>query len=452
MWRTLWKLGTRGRSLAVTLLLLALLTALLLVIPQSPPTSPSTSQWLAQVQARLGPAVVRVLEGLSLFTLGRSPLLRVLLSVLAFLLLIRAFETTESLGKKPTAPEDEDGEAWQPLAEEDLEQAARRLRRAGLRVLHASQDMLHAGRWPVAQALALLAHVGPLLLLLGLLVGTVWGWRVEGLIGSFGETVSIPDHGEIALPDRHPGMAGQLSAVRLYPQGTGPEVSVVAVDETGEPLGLLLTPTADAVPTLRFRLGSSEDAYFAINQAGLFVRILPDAPPPIETDSALQVQILRIRSGELVHEATIAGDETIHLEELSLQFTRSRYLTFTVARDPGFGLKIAGIVVGALALLGRALWPPRRAVIRREASQLAGRGALPPSLLPADARPASRARVRLLLRLLTGALAPIVGGLSLVSILNSGLVWSGSQVQATLAVVWFVTGAAWLAWESREGE
>jgi hypothetical protein len=446
MWRTLWKLGTRDRSLAITLLLLALLTALLLVIPQSPPTSPSTSQWLAQVQTRFGPAVVRLLEGLSLFTLGRSPLLRILLSVLAFLLLIRAFETAESLGKKPAAPEDEDGEAWQPLAEEDLEQAARRLRSAGLRVLHASQDVLHAGRWPVAQALALLAHVGPLLLLLGLLVGTVWGWRVEGLIGSFGETVSIPDHGEIALPDRHPGMTRQLDDVRLYPQGTGPEVSVVAVDETGEPLGLLLTPTADALPMLRFRLGSSEDAYFAINQAGLFVRILPDTSPPIETDSPLHVQILRIRSGELVHEATIAGDETIHLEELSLQFTRSRYLMFTVARDPGLGLKIAGIVVGALALLGRALWPPRRALVRREGSQLVGRGTLPPSLLPADARPSSRARVRILLRLLTGALAPIVGGLAMVNLLTSGLLWDSSQVQAGLTGVWLVVSAVWLVW------
>jgi hypothetical protein len=308
-------------------------------------------------------------------------------------------------------------------------------------------NALQADRWPWAELLAVLAHVGPLLLLLGLLAGELGGWRAEYLVGAPGEVISVPEHGEITLLDRSSGLGVDEAGVQVYVVGTGPELTVTAEDTEGNLLSLQQTPDASSSRYLRLRLtGAAEDVYFAIPRAGLIVRITPEPEAALDAEMPLRVQVFRSPSGELVQESVVT--ENVELTEggISIQFRRARYLILTAAHDPGHWLKMVGLVVTGLAILGAAVWPARRLWVRRDGSQLAGTGDLPRGFLEGSEearRPKWRPRWKDGLRILVGFLAPVVSGAAVWNLAQGGVLWDGSAMQAGMTALWMAGTAVW---------
>ena len=89
LWRTAWRLATGDRLLAFLLLSLSLYLVALTLVPQLPSASLDADRWLLQAQARFGTATGTMYR-LGLFSLTRSPILRLLLVGLSFLLAVRA--------------------------------------------------------------------------------------------------------------------------------------------------------------------------------------------------------------------------------------------------------------------------------------------------------------------------------------------------------------------------
>ena len=62
--------------------------------------------------------------------------------------------------------------------------------------------LLQADRWPWADAALPLAYLGALLLLLGLLITHLWGWRLEGVLVRNGTRMTLPGTTEWVVVDR----------------------------------------------------------------------------------------------------------------------------------------------------------------------------------------------------------------------------------------------------------
>lgn len=294
-----------------------------------------------------------------------------------------------------------------------------------------------------------MAHIGPLLLLLGLLVGQMTGWREERLVAAPGETVSLPGRREIAVDDRAATPRLNPFAVRLYVQGMGPEVTVSATGSQADSLEVQQSPETAPVSVLTLRLTRTDtDAYFAIPDAGLVVRIAADPEVALEADAPLQVQIFRSPSGSLIQEAVLPGEGTdLSQGDTEVHFVRGDYLILTVAYDPGLWLKVGGVVVTAVALLGQGIWPPRRLWIRRDGSRLVGAGDVPAGLLEREDEASGEERVdwQRVMRALGGVLAVVVGAAAVGSLIRSGLLWDGRPMQVALTVLWMIGVAVWEA-------
>lgn len=424
--------------------------ALVLVIPQLPPTLSETGPWLAQVRARFGSAMP-VLNALGLFSIGDSPLFRVLLSLLILLLLVRSADRAVDLGTGHRGATSEcDGRAWRALAEADLRTARRSLKKRGYRIKPLSDEAFQADRWPVAETMDLLAHVGPILLTLGLLVGVAWGWRVNPVQGQSGETVDLPRRGEITVPALSAAGRARLEGLRLYVEGTMPELTVSATDTAAGPLGLIQTPEAEPADQLSVRLSNEmPSAHFAIPDAALFVRLTLDPEAPAGADAPILVQVFRIRSGEQVTERVISGpeDQVVAADGVEIEVDRAGYLVLTAIHDPGYWIKIVGLLVTAVGLVGRVLWPPRRLWVRQDEDRLEAQGTPPQWLIEAPeggrSLPENGA---IAVRSVVVALAPVVAGVAGWNLAQEGVLWAGAPLQIEITVVWLLALAIWLSW------
>lgn len=370
LWYFLWHLATANRSLAVLLFLLALLLVTLLVVPQAP--DEPASLWQSRSQARFGVAA-GPLAALGLFALSRSPLWRAALALLTFVLTTRAAEGAMRLWRR---------------------------------------------EWCAAPALA--AHAGILLLLLGLLLGALGGWRVDRLPVVPGEMLTVPGHGETAVMEAGNGLNSDQPSVRLYPRGTGPLLTASASDGAGSPLDLRRSPNVPPAPQLDLLVtDEATDTYFAIPQAGVFVRVEPDLRAALAADMPLRVQALRVPSGELAGETTTAGDAELNVDDVHIRLTRGRYLMVAAAYDPGYGLKLVGLAVSALALLAQAVWP---------------------------AGPKQCRLLETALGWAVGVLALPTAALAVWSLTRSGLFWDGSVLQVVFTNLWLLVAGGWLFW------
>ncbi|MGD1992607.1 MAG: cytochrome c biogenesis protein ResB [Anaerolineae bacterium] len=450
LWRILWRLAAGDRSLAAILVGTAIAIALVLAIPQRPPTLSESGPWLAQVRVELGWAMP-VFNALGLFTMGNSLPFRLLVFLLALVLLVRATDRVIDLiaGQRVAGPESDD-EAWRALPREDLETTRRELRKRGYRVESPDEGdgILQADRWPAAEALALLAHLGPVLIVLGLLIGVVWGWQVNPLHGKPGETIDLPRRGQITVPEFSTSSQARLDGMRLYVEGAMPELTVSATSATSEPLGLIQTPEAEPAEQLSFRLnGEMPSTHFAIPEAALFVRVTLDPEAPAGADAPILTQVFRIRSGEQVAESTISGpnDRLLAADGVEIKVHREPYLVLTAAHDPGYGVKILGLLTTAVALMGRILWPPRRLWIRESTDGLEVQGRTPPWLLDSSQeRGGARRKSAVAVRLLVVALAPFVAGLALWNLGREGVLWAGAPLQIGITAFWLLALAIWL--------
>lgn len=236
---------------------------------------------------------------LGLFSLSGSPVISSLLSLLALLLFLRTAELVEALRSHFRNKKDNRGQWW-------------------------------AGVFP------LLASLGVLILLTGLLIGYRWGWREEGLIGP--ETAPSPGHGG--------------RAPKQYLIGFGPSLTIRATEEADRPLKLQQTARESAQTELVLYLTpSAPERSFAIPESGLVVRL--GVRGDLSAHSPVLVEIFQAPGGERVQEATVEEDQfSLTVNEVHLEISRQPYPLLALAYDPGLWPKWVGLVLGTIGLVG----------------------------------------------------------------------------------------------------
>jgi len=369
-WRIIWRVVT-GDGLPV-ILLLALAAGLTLTvwIPQMPQADPiAYAQWLSGARARFGEATA-TMQALGLFTVTRSLAFRALLALLAGCLSLRLIESGGRLRRDREMAEPV--EEWKPLADVTLSDVVDDLRDRRYRVLSAP-PLFQADRWPWAELFPLLAQGGALLLLIGLLITHLWGWRVEGLIVQSGERATLPDAaGWVALSE-DAGRVTHSPGIVTFVEQRGPGAQVSAAGDDGHPLSLQQAFEAD--PVTQLRLALAEDQYFAIPEAQLIVRLAP------QPDSSVLVQVYRSPPGRLVTETVMEGDAELTVDDVTLEFTAAPYARLTTTFNPGLWPTGIGLVFLMVGLWGSVAWPARRFWLREEAGGARGAGALPSVLV-----------------------------------------------------------------------
>ncbi|HEY75762.1 MAG TPA: hypothetical protein G4O00_06230 [Thermoflexia bacterium] len=428
-WHTAWEIAAEDVALAVVLFVLAGCWVVLLLVPQAPSDPLSLGRWSAEIEDRFGP-LTALFRALGLFSLLDSPFYRILLATLAFLLLVRTVAWMERLwlGRRVIRGAGE----WSPVNGGTLEEMGRWLTRRGYRTRRAVKGhVLQADRWPWAEAVMVLAHLGPLLLLAGFLIGEIGGWKAEGVIGEVGRTVTGPGGRTFALVETSAGWVADQPGVQIYVTGVGPELTVSAVDAEGNALGLQQAAGEPLSPTLRFRLTEREpDAYFAVPEAGLIVRIAPESEPVLQPETDLRVQVFRSPSGNLVWEETI-GETTSNLdvEGIRVRIEQGAYPVLLAVHDPGRWLKVLGLVMTGIGVLGWGLWPVRRLWLRVDQGQPVGVGDLPQEWVGRGREGWQLARA------VAGVTSAFVIGAAFWSLAHSGVLWQGSPFQMVLTLL-----------------
>jgi hypothetical protein len=385
-WRFSWRLVTGNGPLLGALLGLALFLAILALVPQIPRSTLTADRWLAQTRFQFG-AATEILYQQGLFSLADSPLPRLLLAVTAFLLLVRTAERVDRVSR-------------------ERRKSANRHLLAGLS--------------------SVLAHAGPLIVIIGMLAGQLWGWRADGLIGQVGDTLNVAGHGEITLE-------GDVSSVRstqrgtiVHATGSGPQLAIRAHDAGGQPLGVQQSPREAIRSELTVALvPEAPEAYFAVPDAELVARVSLVPEAGLSADAPLLLQVFQIPTGALMQEAELTEARLeLSVDGTQLEILRSSYLVLSIARNPGRWLEGAGLAAGVAGVLGTLVRS------RRSGKRLR--------------------RVWLVLWPLAVALTVVVAGMALRSLAAAGSLWDRSPTQAGLTALWLAGVSAWLACE-RDG-
>ncbi len=374
-WRTGWRFATSEVTLVVLLLGLAISLSLTTWLPQAPRSESEHARWLSETQARFGPAT-STLQALGLLTITHSVGFRLLLALLAGCLLVRSVEHADHLQRGQAIAEPPD--AWREIPDHELPEVEADLRERRYRLLPAGEDdLLQVDRWPWADLLPLLAHVGGLLLLIGLLLMHLWGWQVGDLTLQPGDQIALSDADWLAWDaDRNDLTHSAGIIVHIEQQGPGVEAS--AFDENDQALALQQVAGAETVTQLALPL--FEDQYFAIPDNHLIVRLLPEAD---DVDSPLRVQVYRSPPGRLIEESIVKDVDSrdLAIENVTLQLVRMPYARVSATFNPGRWPAGIGLLMIIAGLIGHAIWPPRRFWLREQDDTLIeGSGSLPPTL------------------------------------------------------------------------
>jgi cytochrome c biogenesis protein ResB len=374
-WRTAWQIATSDYLMAA--LLLGITAGLITTtwLPQMPAADPvAYAQWLSETQARFEDATP-MMQALGLFTITRSSGFRIIMALLAGALLLRLVEIGDRLHKnrEVTSPTGE----WHDLAHVDLSDVTHDLRRWRYRILH-GPSLLQADRWPWADLFPLLAHSGGLLLLIGLLVTHLWGWRTEGLIVQSGQRLALPGTETWIRWDDSTHGVTHSPGIRAIIEDQVPGIQIRADDGTGQPLSL--RQTSDTEPAAQLTVALVEDQFFAIPEAQLIVRLAPLPDHAVEAHSPALIQIYRSPSGRLATEIQVEEETELSVDDVALEFTPVPYARLTVISNPGIWPTSAGLVVLTAGLLGTISWPARRLWLRKEAERVEAAGDLPAAL------------------------------------------------------------------------
>jgi hypothetical protein len=378
-WRILWQAATGDGALAILLLVTAASLALSAWIPQQPASDADYARWLSEAQLRFGSATP-AMRSLGVFSITRSATFRVLLSLTAGCLLLRLAENVELLlrGRQVTEPSDE----WTEYSGQQLRQLLDKIRLRRYRVLRRS-SLFQVDRWPLARLLPLVAHVGGLLLLAGLLITRLSGWQVQGQVLQVGQRVWLPGVANwVELTEDGSGIA-QSAGVVGSPEGEGPGVMVRAHDDRGRPLQVQLTAGAAssaAEPGSEVMIALTEDRYFAIPEASLVARLTPRSA---EADSVVDVQVYRSPPGEIITETASerGGAARLALEGVIIELSPAPYMVVTATHNPGRVASAAGLLLLMVGSVGSAVWPAHTFWLREQDASIAAAGPVPPWLL-----------------------------------------------------------------------
>lgn len=380
-WRMAWQVATSDILIAALLVGTAAGLALATWLPQTPFDNPvSYARWLSDVQARFRDATPSM-QALGLFNVTRSFSFRALLALLAGCLLLRLIEGGDRMRRHREMAQPA-GE-WRTLEDENvhLQDALDDLRHRRYRVLRES-SLIQADRWPWADLLPALVRAGGLVLLLGLLITAVWGWRVEGLTVQGSQPVPLPGTQAWVAVNAGGCRVKHSAGIVTFVEKCGPGVQVSAVDRTGRALSL--QQTAEGDPQTEVTMALTEEQYFAIPEARLIVGIAPQPGPDSGPHDRALVRVFRSPSGNLINETVMDRDTELSVDDVTLILASRPYALLTATFNPGRWPTTAGLVLLTAGLMGSLAWPARRFWLREGSGGVEGSGDLPPLLAPAE--------------------------------------------------------------------
>ncbi len=313
-WRLIWQIVTSDSLLVILLLAAAVGLLIAAWVSQAPTSNPAAyARWLSETQARFGGAT-QTMQALGLFGVARSFGFRALLALLGGILLLCLVECGE-------------------------------------------RTFSDADRHGVLDMFPLLAHGGGLLLLIGLVIAHLWGWRVEGLIVRGGERTSVPGTASWVTLDGDTLNIAHSAGIAAFSEARGPGVRINATDAQGGPLAL---QRAEDDPRTELTLAIVEDQLLAIPEAQLIVRLALQVGHPIEAHTPVLVQVYCYPPVRLETEAVVEGDTELTVDGARLHFTSVPYARVTATFNPGLWPTCIGIALAAVGLGGRIVWSVRR--------------------------------------------------------------------------------------------
>jgi hypothetical protein len=369
-----WQLMTGDVLLSTVLLLIGLGLTLATWVSQTPQEDPvAYARWLVQAQADFGRAVP-FLRTVGLFRVTRSLVMRTLFALLGAALILRLVEGVDRLRgrERPEPPREKD---WRPAAGESMEALTAGFKRRRYRVV-ADGERVCVDRWPWADLLPLLAYAGGLLLLIGLLVTSLWSWRVEDVIVRSGERVTVSDgRGWVALSADGEDVRSS-AGVRVSRQERLPGVRVAAALDAGDPLLLKRAPEDPASAELTLPL--SEEPLIAVLETPWVIRLAPQTTEePGDAPSPVLVQVYRSPPGQLAMERVVHPGDPLSWEGVRVSLAPVPYARVTAVSDPGLWPATIGLVLLVTGLVGGVFWPQGRFWLRTRADSLEWAGATP---------------------------------------------------------------------------
>ncbi len=357
-WRLLWRFATSNEVLVALLLAIAVSLTLTAWIPHRPSSNVDYARWLSQTQARFGEAT-STMQALGLFNIVSSFGFRMLLALLSGCVFLRLIEGVDRLVTDQAIAEP--GSEWEPVSDQPFVKLLDGLKRRRYRIVNAS-SFYQVDRWPWSVVLPLMAHLGVLILLLGLLLSQLFGWRAEGLVLQRGERRSLPGGDNwVALTEDGSG-ARHSPGLVTFVEESGLGVQVSAVRGDGESLQLLLT--SDAEPSTELKIPLTGDTYFAIPEAELIVRLTPRSEEPY---ARADVQIYGSPTGEIISErATDKGGQAVFdVRDVTFTFDPMPYARVMATHNPGRLPTGLGLVMLMIGLVGSLMCSERRFWLRQ---------------------------------------------------------------------------------------
>jgi hypothetical protein len=314
---------------------------------------------------------------LGLFNVTRSVAFRTLMALLSGCLVLRLVGRVDRLhqGREVVEPSD----TWREIPAGSLEGLLDSLKARRYRTVNES-SFYQIDHWPWADLFLLMVYGGALFLLGGLLFSHLWGWQVEGLILQRGELSTLPGGAWVAL-EEGTSTVRHSSGVVTFVETRGPGVHVRAIDDDGGVLQLHVAAEAELSPDLLLAL--TEDKYFAIPEANLIARLIPQSEAPY---TRIDVQIYRSPPGEIVAETMTedGGEADLSVEGVTVELTPAPYARIVVSRNPGRWPAGIGLVLLMGGLMGNLVWPARRFWLREREELVEAAGPLPPSLMAVE--------------------------------------------------------------------
>lgn len=387
-WRIAWRLVASRQLLVLVLLGLALLLLAAAWLPQSPAANEDLalySRWLALVQRRFGPAN-ELMQSLGLFSISDTFFFRVLLALLGCALAARLVDAVELAWNERAPPPPPQDQAAPLILDQALDQVAASLRRSFR--ISAVDDYLVVDRFPASHAVRVLALLGSLVLLVGLALSAIWGWRSQPLSLGIGQTVALESYalrlddwnenagGQVSLlvGDRvattgwvAPGQAMRTAGLSVNLQAVGPAVRATAtLSVTGGMQALALQASESTLPAgelLLFFSPADAERVFAAPDAGVLVRLRFDPSPAV-----LHASLYDMSTARLVTECVLPSGGVVRAKDATFTLTPENYVRLVVTHDPGNWLTALGWLLFLAGLGGSLAWPLRRTWLRTNAA------------------------------------------------------------------------------------
>lgn len=378
-WRTVWSILTHDALFAAALVLVSLGIVTLTWLPQSPSDADSftVNQWRAETQLRLGDSF-DPLDALGLINMRSAPWLRIAAVALCALAGARLIDRCARLigARRPDWPLTDEVRARvtdQAPSFERLQEALR----ARHYTVQGNGDVLRATRAPRAELLSGLLQLGALLASAGLLLNIALGWDVSGQSLAPDTPAVLRDDTTLTLRSEDssnesagltldPGntratlapaqaMSAGGTRVELRQIARGYRISAAGGD--GAPLSIrtsnYLSPTTDA----RVSFGNERVTSIAVPDAQIVLTLA-------QADSGSRDRVLAYSVGSAAVIADAPLQPSMIISGTTFSFAPSVNATVDAQHRPGSAVSWLGLALALAGLIGTALLPMRRMIVR----------------------------------------------------------------------------------------